>query len=108
MAGVAAMSLDPVQPMTLRAQVGWHMIALVTRSGEKARIGDLQHRKPVDRGEVLRRLLSARRDQRLQIDALAWMSHDLRPIDEAVSPGPNRIGGWGQLWQNISPLIVSD
>ena len=77
-------------------------------AAEYAGLGDLHHRIPVDRRVVVRSGGLARRSHGLQIELLAGRAFYLGRIDEAVTAYPNVVVGFGQIGNNVAPLIVGD
>ena len=96
--------LQDGEPFALRDLVGDRPVFLPEFAG----VRDLQHRVPVDRRIVFRRLRVVRRRHRAQIELLARLAVDLGRIDEAVAAHPHLVFGLGKIRHHVAALVVGD
>src|SRR5262245_63878164 len=75
---------------------------------EPARLGDLQHRVPVDGRIDTRGLRLVARQHCGEIEELAWFAIHFRRVAEAIAAHPNLVLRLRQVADHISPRIIAD
>src|SRR5260370_3246782 len=85
-----------------------HAVAVGPRAGKFARVRDLEHRVPVDRGIVFRGRRRARGCHRAQVDDLSGYGLDFWRVDEPVAAHPHLVARLRKFGQDIAAVIVGD
>jgi hypothetical protein len=107
-AGVAAVGLDDLQPLSLGLQGLGHAVAPGAGAGELAGRRHVQHRVPVKRRIILRRGLAIRRGRGGQVYRLARRTLHLGAVDKTVSARPQRVIRLRQAGNEVAALVVGD
>ena len=98
-AGVATVGLREIEPLTLIGRFSYR---------EFVSLRDLEHRIPVDRRVVLRRVGRARRDRCLQVEDFSGRGLHLGRIDQPVAAHPYAVIGFRKLGDQVAAAVVRD